>query len=65
MHHNRKYFSKVKVSKVYKDKIFVRMLGDKTRENMLKGDMHREDYHEDKAHIFLCLVKIRQTTQVD
>ena len=65
MHHERDHFSKVKGLKACKDKIFMSMLEDVTREKALRGELNREDVDEKNTRKFLFLSKRRTITQVD
>ena len=56
-HFNRENCSKVKESKTFKDKIYMSMLEDVTRDKTLITYVTRECCDEDNEYKFLCLLK--------
>ena len=65
MNYDKKYFSKVKESEVYKDKMHGNIIDDNFSDKMLSGEVNREDCDEENLCKFLYLLKSSTLTQVD
>ena len=56
--HNKENFSKVKGTKAHVDKTHDATKEDDTRDNIMKGDLNREECDNEDVHQFLQLLKI-------
>ena len=54
---NKNFFSKVKEANEHNDKIHENIVEDKIRDNILSGELNREDCDEENVCKFICLLK--------